>query len=156
MADIDELMDLREDSWREAYQGIIPHGALQSMLTGRGEKWWQASVRHGALRVITLDEELAGYAAFGRNRHINLPYTGEIIEIYMAPVFQGLGLGKRLLEDARYQLKRMQFTPYLVWALEENERACAFYLRQGARPVGETYETFGTQTLRKIAFGFPS
>lgn len=154
MSDIPLLMDLREESWREAYQGMIPHKALQKLLNTRVETWWRASIRHGALRVVTMDEEVAGYAALGRNRYMGLPYAGEIIELYLDPVFQGVGLGRLLFEDTAQALKKGGLYPFLIWALEDNERACRFYLNMGGEPVGESYETFGTRAFRKIAFGF--
>ena len=106
------------------------------------------------MRVLTLDEELAGYAAIGRNRHLSLPYPGEIIELYLAPVFQGVGLGKVLFRDAEDSLRKRGLYPFIVWVLEENDCACRFYERMGGAPLGEAYGNFGARSFRKIAYGF--
>ena len=147
-------MALRDLSWREAYQGIIPHNALHKMLNGRQQGWWHASLKHNCLQVITVHGVLAGYGAFGRNRHASLAYTGEIIELYLSPAYQGIGLGKYLFEDCQSQLYRSKLNPFLVWSLADNHRACQFYQRQGGKVIEESYENFGAHSLKKLAFGF--
>jgi GNAT superfamily N-acetyltransferase len=155
-ADIEPLMALRDLSWREAYQGIIPHNALYKMLHGRQQGWWHASLKHNCLQVLTVNGTLAGYGAFGRNRHASLAYTGEIIELYLSPAYQGIGLGKYLFEDCQRHLHKARLKPFLVWSLADNHRACQFYQRQGGKLINESIEKFGSTALTKLAFGFDS
>jgi hypothetical protein len=42
----------------------------------------------------------------------------------------------------------------MVWALTDNDSACAFYLSLGGKPVAEGAERFGDISLRKVAFAW--
>jgi ribosomal protein S18 acetylase RimI-like enzyme len=42
----------------------------------------------------------------------------------------------------------------VVWALSDNERACAFYRRLGGRQIAEVEERIAGTPLRKTAFLF--
>ncbi len=143
---------VHEEAWRAAYQGIIPHAALTRMIARRGVDWWARAAGHSeGLSLLIFDGQVQGYASFGRTR---LPYaeTGEIFELYLAPIFQGVGLGKRLFLAARQALRQRGLVDLVVWALEENERACAFYGRLGGKPWLTAPERYGRIKLMRVAY----
>ncbi|MBM3542943.1 MAG: GNAT family N-acetyltransferase [Alphaproteobacteria bacterium] len=153
--DAEALASTYEDAWRSAYQGIIPHLSLQRMLAKRGLIWWQnALARRTPLLVLDFGGEAAGYVTFGRSRLARSPFQGEIFELYLHPVYQGLGLGEKLFDGARQRLAELRLKGLLVWALTDNDSACAFYLRLGGKPVAEGGERFGDISLRKVAFAW--
>lgn len=153
--DANALARVHESAWRSAYQGVIPHLHLSRMISQRGPAWWARSIRNDGLLTLSFDEAMQGYVSFGPSR---LPDAkgGEIFELYMAPTFQGVGLGKRLFLAARHELQRRDMARLIVWALEDNIMACDFYARLGGTPVLRAYERFGESTLAKIAFRWPS
>ncbi len=154
--DANALASAYEEAWRGAYQGIIPHLALERMIARRSLPWWQRAVRkRSPLLVLDFDGVAAGYVTFGRSRSGRSPFGGEIYELYLHPTYQGLGLGPKLFRGARERLTEARVKGLLVWALADNEAACAFYLSRGGKPVGETREHFGDTALRKIAFVWP-
>ena len=59
----------------------------------------------------------------GRCRDRSLPAEGEIDEFYLLPEYQGLGLGRRLFQAVRNDLRDKGMQKVAVWALEDNERA---------------------------------
>lgn len=62
-----------------------------------------------------------------------LHYGGdEVRRLYVEPVLQGQGVGAALLE---YAISELHVT--LLWALEKNPRAIAFYQRHGFRVTDE-------------------
>jgi ribosomal protein S18 acetylase RimI-like enzyme len=140
-------------AWRGAYEGIIPHKALNMMLARRGAQWWNRVIgRSGAVLVAEIGGIVAGYVTFGRNRARQLGEEGEIYELYLLPEYQGIGLGTRLFEAARKALRVHDMRGLVVWALEENHIANAFYRGLGGRDVAEGTETFDDKTLRKVAY----
>ena len=144
-----------EEAWRNAYQGIIPHLSLQRMLARRGLRWWESALRKRTpLLVLDFGGEAAGYATYGRCRLGRAPFQGEIFELYLHPIYQGLGLGEKLFDGARTRLAELRLKGLLVWALADNEAACAFYLRLGGKPIAEGAESFGDVSLRKVAFAW--
>jgi GNAT superfamily N-acetyltransferase len=151
----DALASAHADAWRLAYQGIIPHLHLERMIARRGSKWWgEAIARRSPVLVLEYDGEAVGYTTFGRARRQGSPYQGEIFEIYVSPVYQGLGFGGRLFRAARSALLDARLSGLFVWALADNEMACAFYRHLGGRPVAEDAETYGNVVLQKIAFAW--
>jgi GNAT superfamily N-acetyltransferase len=142
------------ESWRGAYTGIIPFMHLQRMIRARDMTWWQNAIRRdGDILVLEVASVVAGYATFGpvRNRKTTRP-MGEIYELYLLPVYQGLGLGEYLFEACRQSLDVRKMNGLVVWALAANEMAREFYLRRGGRPAGESIETVGPVKLPKTGF----
>ncbi|MBN9252831.1 MAG: GNAT family N-acetyltransferase, partial [Mesorhizobium sp.] len=95
---------------------------------------------------------IAGYATIGRNRARELRQQGEIYELYLRPEYQGIGLGSRLFAAARQRLKDHGLKGMVVWALEENENALAFYAGAGGRDIAEGVEVFEQKAVKKVAF----
>src|SRR5688500_18521117 len=102
LKDAPALAAAYEEAWRNAYQGIIPHLSLQRMLAKRGLRWWEGALRKRTpLLVLDFGGEAAGYVTFGRSRLGRSPFQGEIFELYLHPIYQGLGFGEKLFEGAR-------------------------------------------------------
>ncbi len=154
-SDAQDIADVHDAAWRDAYRGIIPGRELERMVARRGPKWWHTAIVHGTrLTVIDFDETIVGYASYGRNRVPSLPYGGELFELYLSPEFQGLGFGRRLFEAARRDLANHGYSSTLVWALADNERALGFYRRLGGKVVRRAEERFGSEVRGRVAFGF--
>ncbi|MEZ5839140.1 MAG: GNAT family N-acetyltransferase [Hyphomicrobiales bacterium] len=146
---------VHDEAWRQAYRGLIPGRELERMVHRRGPQWWSSAISNGLpILILEFDGVVAGYTTFGRSRLDSLPHKGEIYELYLSPCHQGLGLGRRLFEAARGGLARRGLTPNLVWALEANDGACAFYQRMGGLVVARGSERFGGSILPKIAWGY--
>ncbi len=153
--DAKEIADVHDAAWRDAYRGVIPGRELERMIARRGPDWWHQAIERGSrLVVLEFDESIAGYATYGRNRVPNLPYQGELFELYLAPEFQGLGFGRRLFQAARRDLSDHHYPTLLVWALADNVRAVNFYERLGGTVVRRAQERFGSEMRDRIAFGF--
>ncbi len=149
------LSKVFEQAWREAYQGIIPGVALEKLLARRGPRWWRSTIGRGRpLAVLDIGQGIAGYVSYGRCRDRSLPAEGEIDELYLAPEYQGIGFGRRLFKAVRNDLSDREMTKVAVWALADNERACAFYTRLGGRPIARIDERIGGVPLPKVAFLF--
>jgi ribosomal protein S18 acetylase RimI-like enzyme len=147
------IADVHNASWSGAYAGIIPHKALTAMLARRGPQWWSNAIRRAtSVLVAEMGGQIVGYATFGRNRVRELAQQGEIYELYIAPEYQGVGLGSRLFAAARDALGRHGLEGLVVWALEDNGGAVTFYEGLGGRDVAEGVEVFDAKALKKIAY----
>ncbi len=153
--DAPELAQAHSEAWRYAYRGLLPHLPLERMIARRGPRWWRDCIDDGlAARVLEFDGEIAGYTTLGRARMRGTPYQGEIFELYVRPAFQGAGFGRRLFRAARAGLSARKLEGLCVWALTDNDAACAFYRHLGGRQVSEGLEHFGDQSFRKAAFAW--
>ena len=149
---------VHDTAWRGAYRGIIPGVELERMVQRRGPAWWGRLIRHQhSVLVLEVHGKIAGYATLGPNRSRTLRVRGEIYELYIEPAYQGLGFGRRLFHAARERLESARLGPFVVWALEDNAQATAFYRALGGEPVAHGVERFGRRSTgggqcRKLAF----
>jgi ribosomal protein S18 acetylase RimI-like enzyme len=153
--DASGIAAVHDSAWMEAYRGIIPGADLNRMVERRGPEWWSRAIKRGSrIAVLDYEDTVAGYASYGRNRAISLPYKGELYELYLKPEFQGLGFGRRLFTAAQRELSHNGLTSMVVWSLADNERAMHFYSHLGGLMVGRTQEIFSDVSRERIAFGW--
>lgn len=152
--DAPALLKIFRESWRLAYTGIIPPAALERELAARDAVWWQRAAAHDTgLLVLTFGPSIAGYATCGAAR--GGPRTaGEIYELYLAPVYQGLGFGELLFEACRSKIEHAGLPHLIVWALVGNEMALDFYRRRGGREGKRACVRVSGATLERVAFGW--
>ena len=154
-ADVGSLAVVFRESWHQAYAGIIPLLHLDRMVRRRDTAWWRSAVRtekaEGYLIVLEHAGNVVGYATCGAARNGRRD-SGEIYELYLLPVYQGIGLGERLFEACRHHLDLRGLAKLVVWALEDNTTASDFYWRRGGRPSARTKERFGETELSKVAY----
>lgn len=146
-SDAAELADVYAAAWREAYAGIIPALTLEKMIARRGAPWWRAAMKKRAILVLEVGGAVAGYANYAAAAGHARPGAAEIQELYLAPEYQGIGLGLRLFSAACKRIRSRGYGRVLVRALAENERANAFYLRRGGALVARTEEMLGGRSL---------
>lgn len=120
-------------SWNETYEGLIDQSYLDSRSVEecirQAETFYQNAV------VATVDERIVGFACCMKSRDVDLENTGEITAVYVLEAYQGLGIGKKLMNACFDQLN--EYAKMLVWVLKENHQAITFYERQGFRKDGE-------------------
>ena len=163
--DAEDLALVHEQSWRSTYQGMLPHLVLEKRIAARSKSWWKRTLAYSrGILILKVEGEPAGYAHVGPSLLSTQPrqagprgvYKGEIFELYLAPVYQGLGFGSRLFEAARETLISRGIAPGLVvWALTGNEQACQFYRAKGGKELGEVNDCFSGVKVRKTGFGWP-
>lgn len=154
--DAPALARIHEDAWRAAYLGILPGLALERQIRRRNAAWWRRALKRtgGALLVLQFDRDLAGYALVGASRAPILPRAGEIFELYLAPEYQGTGLGRRLFHAARDVVAADSQSNLLVWVLRDNHLGRAFYEGLGGRMLGSDRQHYGGESLVKLAYGW--
>jgi len=153
--DASAISRVHETSWKNAYAGLVPYGALARMINRRDVKWWANAIRKSTLiLVIEMDNEIVGYATLGPNRVSTFPFEGEVYEIYLRPEYQGVGLGSKLFADAVNELKRRSYKGVVVWVLSDNDPAISFYENAGGRAIANGSEHFDDKKLAKTAFAW--
>ena len=154
LKDAPALAAAYEEAWRNAYQGIIPHLSLERMLARRGLRWWETALRKRTpLLVLDFGGEAAGYVTYGRSR-LRTQFQGEIFELYLHPIYQGLGLGEKLFDGARARLAELRLRACSSGRSPTTTRLAASTFSLGGKPVAEGAESFGDVSLRKVAFAW--
>lgn len=147
----DAVSRIYEESWKYAYKGIVPQDYLDALQTGD----WALNLEHPDLRTLVCDADgvLVGACSFGPSRLPQFPRWGEIVSLYLLPAYMGKGCGKMLLESAIAELKRQGYKDVLLWVLEKNDRAKAFYRRSGFSPTDDHLETtIGGKRLQEVRY----
>lgn len=152
-----------EESWKEAYQNIVPQGYLDSIPEG---SWCEAAFRPGMHSlVMMIGDEIVGTASYCKRRlfdsrpdEANFPdqndtESGEVISIYFLPQYMGRGYGTLLMQAVLAELKNIGYQSCCLWVLEENERARHFYEKMGFVSDGISMEQeIGGKRLREMRY----
>jgi GNAT superfamily N-acetyltransferase len=154
LSDAGALSDVHYAAWREAYQGIIPSLVLERMVRRRGAPWWRDIMKRRAILVLEVGGDVVGYASYGPAVNEQRRSAAEIQEIYLAPEYQGIGLGSRLFSAVVKTVRAKAYTSLLVRALAENQRAIEFYERRGGKLMARSDERLGGHELACIWFEF--
>lgn len=147
----DELMGrayVNWQAWRESYTGIIPDGYL----VGRTLERCLENSRRQAFDVIVAKDGNAviGFVSYGRYRDEDMPDAGEIYQLYVLADYKHLGIGSRLMASARDALAGMGFRGMLLWVLEDNVDAVAFYEKHGLVADGSSKVVDYGEPVREI------
>lgn len=134
-ADGDAIARVSAASWAATYPGIVPEPVLTEWITGAPASWREALERvegepETRVWVAERDGRVVGYATTAPGKDWWLPPpdgAGELTNLYLDPDEIGTGLGSRLYDHAVDDLRTRGFTPFVVWAFRENERAVRFY-----------------------------
>ena len=85
----------------------------------------------------------------GKRASAESPQEIELCDFYVEPVFQGMGIGRRLMEhfieDARVENKKRIF----LWVIKNNLSARKFYEMNGFAADGQEKLIDGTQVIDK-------
>ena len=125
-ADARAISQVRVDTWRATYPGIVPQDVLDSLDVDRGESWFrEAIVADGYATFVTERSGLVvGFVSLGPCRELR--HTGELYAIYVVPDAWGTGAGSALMIEALEWLFG-RWDEAVLWVAEENWRARRFY-----------------------------
>jgi ribosomal protein S18 acetylase RimI-like enzyme len=136
------------DAWRDSYEGILSARFLAALDVDRLAAMWRRRVDEDIVIVAEDVGAVVGFCSGGRSvDERDALFRHEIFTLYVHPRAQRNGIGAALLDDMRARMP----APILLWVLEQNPRAHAFYERNGGVPVrrgaasvgGDTYPTRG-------------
>lgn len=146
-----EVSRIYEESWKFAYQGVVPQAYLDGIPAGL----WAANLDQEERWSLVLEESgrLIGTSSVGPSRWRDYPDFGEVVSLYLLPEHMGRGYGGPLLEAAVEAPAGRGFRDVLLWVLEDNRRARRFYEKHEFRPAGDVMEQeIGGKRLREILY----
>lgn len=125
------------DSWRAAYQNILPQNYLNSLTVTNctPDKVSMDDI------VLLKQERVVGICHISEARNLKDKVWGEIVAIYLLPDMWGSGVGSQLLQSAIKKLEYRGFKNICLWVLKDNIRARKFYEKNGFAVSGNECET---------------
>ncbi len=142
-ADAEGIARVHVDAWRETYSGQLPEQFFDDDAFAARKQFWSRLLsvepRPARVAVADLDGEIVGFAmagdAKGPDAEKGFPAARplHLFSIYLLARQHGTGAGQALLDVV---LKK---DPAQLWVAKGNERALAFYTRNGFEPDGVEY-----------------
>lgn len=127
---------VQERGWQAAYRHVFPAEELDRGGFIQAERWSERLVRPPegwSTFVADHDDEVVGFTSVGPSRDES--GIGELYAIYVDPEAWSTGAGRALIERAETELAR-EYEHAVLWVLEDNPRAHAFYEKAGWEPDG--------------------
>ncbi|GGX63605.1 GNAT family N-acetyltransferase [Streptomyces hiroshimensis] len=160
--DIDAVAEIRVGGWRTAYAGLVPQGHLDAMDAAEDAARHRRLFRlNGGLQRVNLVAEsadgVAGWACYGPCRDADATDgDGELYALYVRPDLIGTGAGRALCTAVTEGAAARGFRRMLLWVLEGNHRARAFYTHAGFVPDGseQPYEVAGV-SVPEVRYAMP-
>lgn len=137
--------EVRLATWRIAYRGMIPDAYLDALeITPEREAVLRRRVvdGEGASLLAFVDGVAVGMAASGACRDEDLSGARELWALYVLPGAWGTGTGSALLEACG--------PTQVLWVLEANARARAFYARHGFVADGQAKQFDAGEPVTEI------
>lgn len=129
-------------AWQSGYQGLMPDGFLSRLDPQARAERWRRSISAGDQRAMTLvalvGERVVGFTSYGPPRDEVDDGWGELWAINVHPDFWRQRIGTALFSAATSGLVGLGCRHAYLWVVQGNERAIAFYSRQGWPPDGVT------------------
>ena len=112
-------------SWNETYVGIVPDSFLEE-LENNEEKRAQKSyeefdINNNNQLVLEVDNDVVGFVNFGDSEDEEYKNCGEIFALYIIGKYKGNGFGRKLVENAKKELKKLGFDKMIISCLKGNE-----------------------------------
>lgn len=138
VSDVGGIAQAYLESWRAAYEGLLPADVLEVEAAKRAEYNWAAAIRSGSTHVAVAvdDREIVGVVQAsgppGGSR--DLP---EITMLYVVPEYWGGVAARELLAVGADWIAREGWSASRLRVVEAQARARRFYEREGWRPDTE-------------------
>jgi len=102
--------------------------------------------RNNLILIATINECVIGCAEILLSPDNNLASVGPCLEIstlYILERFQGIGIGKKLLEACLTEIKKLNYDKAWLTVYHKNSKAIEFYTRHKFTHIGDTYFLLG-------------
>ena len=130
--DIEQIVDINIKDWKKVYKGIIDDEILNNLNREEKIKKWREHYNIGNVIVAEENGTILGYCRYDDNAiYENTDIDSEIIAIYVDCDKLGNGIGRKLIEYVKKDLKNKNKTKMVIWCLEKNQNARKFYEKMG-------------------------
>ncbi len=140
VADARGIAEVHVETWRVAYEGLVPANRLARHTVEHREQMWRTSIGAAedptfGVDVAVLDGGVVGFCATSCSRdHDPGADVGEVRAIYVIPRHWGRGIGCALLAEGERRLRDLGFNHATLWVLADNARTRDWYERRGWQP----------------------
>lgn len=136
--DIEQIVDINIKAWKKEYKGIIDDEILNNLNRQEKIKKWKKSYNKGNVIVAEESGTILGYCRYDDSTvYKNTDIDSEIIAIYVDCDKLGNGIGRKLVEYVKNDLKNKNKAKMVIWCLEKNQNARKFYEKIGENLISD-------------------
>ena len=154
------MADVRVETWRATYRGIVPNAFLDGLSPQTvAEHWkkafWQTrDSRIGVFVAENEEGEITGIAICGPEQNQDEVYESEIYVLYVRPAYQNQGIGRALVAACvdRF-IHQLGAHTLLIWVIAENPYR-RFYESLGGKQVREKTREIGGKMITEVGYGW--
>lgn len=137
------------DSWRTTYAEIISADFLAGLSYENSEGNWRRNMQNVEETIFVVENEegtIIGFTSTSKRERNKTPNSTDLTSLYFLQEYQGLGLGKQLLQVLFQHYKEKGYEKVFVDVLEANKTR-HFYEKFGAELVGNVQIKIGPDLL---------
>ncbi|MBR3133964.1 MAG: GNAT family N-acetyltransferase [Clostridia bacterium] len=125
-------------AWNETYKDILPELFLKELKNNENERAKNAFEKFDKNNnnqfVLEIDNEVVGFVRFGICEDEQFKNCGEIIALYIIKKYKGNGYGRKLIEEAKKELKKLNCNKMIISCLKGNP-SNEFYKHIGGKYI---------------------
>lgn len=156
--DEDEIAHVHVKTWQESYKPFFSVEFLNEIDIEQKKEAWRNTILKSennpekfGLLVSCNGDHITGFICMVPSRKDNADMNdGEVSALYIDPVYQGQGIGKKLLDQSFIWFKERGFTNVMIRTLEKADSAKFYARNKGDMQVETINRDFGnghTHTL---------
>ncbi len=157
-ADAAAIAQVRVDSWRTTYRGLIPDAYLDGMKIEASTALWERVLTAAPNTTsVFVAEDAGGVFGFASGLMLSPPKhecNAELSAIYLSRPRQRAGIGRRLVGAVAIAQKAHGATSLITWVVAGNRGARAFYERLGGELLVEQPFQWDGMDLVEAGYGW--
>ena len=111
-------------AWNETYKGIVPDWFLAHLKTNEEERakkqYDEFDINNNHHFVLEVNNEVVGFVNSGTSDDKEITNCGEIFALYIIKKYKGKGFGRKLVEEAKNELKSLGHDKMIIACLKGN------------------------------------
>lgn len=126
-------------TWKTQYSGLIPEEVIDDRVASveqMAQKNKNRIIEDRNYIVAEIDGTVVGFTRYAKSTYKDYENAGEIYALYLLKGFNGKGLGRKLFEAARDELKKSGYNQMIIKCLKGNP-TLDFYKYMGGEVIGE-------------------
>lgn len=156
--DAPAIAQVRVDSWRSTYRGMIPDAYLDGMQVEASTALWDRVLNAGAnttcVFVAAHDGNVVGFSCGNLLREPKHGLDAELAAVYLRREFQRAGLGRQLVGAVADAQRTLGATGLITWVIAGNKPAREFYGRLGGELIIEQAFNWDGMDLLEAGYGW--
>jgi GNAT superfamily N-acetyltransferase len=156
--DAPAIAQVRVDSWRSTYRGMIPDAYLDGMQVEASTALWDRVLTAGpnttCVFVAEHGSDVVGFSCGNRLAEPKHGFDAELAAVYLRREFQRIGFGRRLVYAVAEAQMAHAATGLITWVIAGNKPARAFYESLDGELVVEQPFHWDGMDLVEAAYGW--